>query len=146
MSHIEINALKWQYNLLWYVKIKFFPLSYVMIFIAFLVQVCRQQRGGRGGFLKYWFLLTWGGVGVQKGQKYTDVILEQPLINTLACLLGLNTGQLWGSCSEVSDYIETFTKHLMGHLQDIHREFTGYFWGFYRAFKEKFWSIFSNFS
>ena len=57
-----------------------FFLSYVMIFIAFLVQVWRQRRRGRGGFLKYWFLLTGGGV--QKGSKYTDVILEQPLSQT----------------------------------------------------------------
>ena len=49
-----------------------------------------SAKGGGGGFLKYWFLLTGGRVGVQKVPKYTDVILEQPL--GLGLGLGGRTG------------------------------------------------------
>ena len=57
-----------------------FPLSYVMIFIAFLVQVWRQRRGGGGGFLKYWFLLTGGLVwGSKKAQNTLTSYLNSPL-------------------------------------------------------------------
>ena len=53
-------------------------LSYIMLWFS-LHSLFKYDvsEGGEGGFLKYWFLLTGGGV--QKGPKYTDVILEQPL-------------------------------------------------------------------
>ena len=75
-----------------------FPLSYVMIFIAFLVQVWRQRRGGGGGGPKILIFADRGGRGVQKSPKYTDVILEQPLTT--------ESSQLCNVCSQVSEWIK----------------------------------------
>ena len=55
-----------------------FHVYYVMISIAFFVQAKGQGEGGGSSNTD----LCWqvGRMGVQKGPKYTDIILEQPLI------------------------------------------------------------------
>ena len=55
MSYIKMNSLTGQYILVWYVKIVYFFIYYV---------VCAKKN-------------------VQTGPKYTDVILEQPLLGIL---------------------------------------------------------------
>ena len=76
----------------WFFMVPKCALSKYLLAPTFLdknfVKFVRKKGGGYaqvwphylGGVFKFWQMLTWGGGGVKKLQKYADVICERPLL------------------------------------------------------------------
>ena len=57
----------------------YFPPILCYDFHRILCSSMTSAKGGEGGVPQILIFADRGGAGVKKGQKYTDVILEQPL-------------------------------------------------------------------